>query len=145
MSAAYKENPISDLLILEQLNKGPKYPYQIIKGITSKFNTHYRPSTGVIYPSLTRLLEKGYVKKEKRNYTITDSGRRYYESQKESFEYRVQNFQDNKIFIEKFHEAIKRVSRAIYLTDRNFIEKNESDILTELNRIADRIENQEWD
>lgn len=145
MSASYKENPISDLLILEQLVSGPKYPYQIIKGITSKFNTHYRPSTGVIYPSLTRLLDKGFVKKERRNFTITEAGREFYESQKESFESRLQDFKDNKIFIEKFHEAIKRVSRAIYMTERTFIEKNKDDILQELNNIADRIENQEWD
>jgi DNA-binding PadR family transcriptional regulator len=145
VSAAYKENPISDLLILEQLAAGPKYPYQIIKGITTKFNTHYRPSTGVIYPSLTRLLEKGYVRKEKRNYSITEEGLEFYQSQKESFESRLQDFRDNKIFIEKFHEAIKRVSRAIYLTDRDFIERNKEKILSELNKVADNIENQEWD
>jgi len=54
---------LSDMLILEQVSESPKKPYRIIKGIVGKFDIEYKPSTGMIYPAIDRLLKAGYIKK----------------------------------------------------------------------------------
>ena len=67
-------------IILYALNrKGPLHVYGIIKTIKElSFNT-YTPSTGVIYPALKSLLEKGLIKDVdddgKKIYEITDKGK----------------------------------------------------------------------
>lgn len=132
---------LSHLLILEQLKSGDKYPYQIIQGITSKFSSNYKPSTGVVYPSLYRMLEKGYIVKRKRFYHITDEGLKVFTEQYEDFLARIEDFYEEKQFLKQYHESLKRLSRVIYQTDRNFMHEYEKNIVSKLNEIADKIEN----
>ncbi len=134
---------LSHLLILEQLMDGEKYPYQIIQDITSKFGSTYKPSTGVIYPSLYRLQEKGYVVKQKRYYVITDLGIRVFKEQKGDFKQRIKDFYSEKQFLKQYHEALNKLSRIIYQTDRDYIAANEKEIVSRLGRIADKIEKKE--
>ncbi len=131
---------LSHLLILEQLKDGEKYPYQIIQDITSKFGSTYKPSTGVIYPSLYRLQEKGYVVKHKRYYHITDLGLKVLEEQYEDFKKRIEDFYTEKQFLKQYHEVLNKLTRVIYQTDRDYISKNEREIVSQLNRIAEKIE-----
>ncbi len=140
---AVSKEALSHLLILEQLKNGDKYPYQIIQGITSKFGSNYKPSTGVVYPSLYRMQEKGYIVKNKRFYHITESGRRVFNEQYEDFLSRIEDFYEEKQFLKQYHEALKRLSRVIYQTDRDFMQEYERKIVSKLNDIADKIENME--
>lgn len=132
---------LSHLLILEQLKNGDKYPYQIIQGITSKFNSCYKPSTGVIYPSLYKMLEKGYVVRHKRYYHATDEGLKIFEEQYEDFLSRLSDFYEEKQFLKQYHESLRRLSRVIYQTDRKFMREYERKIVSQLNELADKIEN----
>ena len=51
-----------DLIILQFLNTEPMHGYQIITKIRKSFGVYFGPST--IYPLLSTLEEKGYVKSE---------------------------------------------------------------------------------
>lgn len=131
---------LSHLLILEQLKEGDKYPYQIIQGVTARFRSVYKPSTGVIYPSLYRLIEKGYVVKRKRYYHITGSGLEKFNDEYDEFKTRIEDFWQEKQFLRQYHESLKRLSRVIYQADREYMEKYEEEIVSTLNELAENIE-----
>lgn len=131
---------LSHLLILEQLKSGDKYPYQIIQGITSKFGSCYKPSTGVVYPSLYKMQEKGYVVRHKRYYHATEEGIRVFDEQYDDFLSRISDFYEEKQFLKQYHESLNRLSRVIYQTDRKFMIDYEKKIVSQLNELADKIE-----
>lgn len=87
--------------------------------------------------------EKGYIVKNKRFYHITESGRRVFNEQYEDFLSRIEDFYEEKQFLKQYHEALKRLSRVIYQTDRDFMQEYERKIVSKLNDIADKIENME--
>jgi DNA-binding PadR family transcriptional regulator len=66
------------LLVLDSLNKDPKHGYQIMTSISKMFNELYRPSPGVIYPTLQSLTEENLITYEERGkkkiYTLTKNG-----------------------------------------------------------------------
>lgn len=138
---AITREALSHLLILEQLEKGDKYPYQIIQGITTKFDSAYKPSTGVVYPSLYKMQEKGFVVKHKRFYHITEEGHKVFSEQYEDFINRIEDFYEEKQFLKQYHEALNRLARVIYQTDRDYMKEYEGNIVSRLNDIADKIEN----
>ncbi|WP_061950953.1 PadR family transcriptional regulator [Acidiplasma cupricumulans] len=90
---------ISDLFILEQIYSTEKKPYDIIKGIRKKFDADYKPSTGMIYPSLKRLMGNNLITKNEGRYKITEAGIEYFNKNKENYEKMVENFTENKIFL----------------------------------------------
>ena len=51
-----------DLVILQFLNANPMHGYQIISSIRKNFGVYFGPST--IYPLLSNLEEKGYIKSQ---------------------------------------------------------------------------------
>lgn len=66
-------------VILALLSKKPSYGYELIKDIEELFNGAYSPSPGVVYPTLTMLVETGYVTAESRDgdkklYSVTPEG-----------------------------------------------------------------------
>jgi len=67
------------LLISDTLSSGPKHGYQIMKTISKKFLGFYKPSPGVIYPTLQSMEEEGLLRCEetsgKRLYSLTGNGR----------------------------------------------------------------------
>lgn len=81
--------------------------------------------------------------KHKRYYHLTDEGRRVFEEQYEDFLVRIQDFYKEKKFLKQYHEALKRLSRVIYQTDREFMKEYEDNIVAKLDDLADRIENME--
>jgi len=132
---------LSDMLILEQLYNGPKKPYGIIKGIINKFSMDYKPSTGMIYPSLKRLLYNKYIKKDINGYSITGEGKKYFDENYNEYNKMVLNFIDNKIFFKNLRKAIKNLFDVIHNADKNYIGNNQVKIINKINKIAEEIKN----
>jgi len=61
------------------IGEQPRHGYELIKLIEERYSGFYRPSPGVIYPTLQLLEDEGHLTSEtvegKRVYTITESGR----------------------------------------------------------------------
>ena len=69
------------LLLLELIGQQPCHGYDLIQQIEGLFDGAYSPSPGVIYPALA-FLESGELggvasQGDKKNYSITESGRAY--------------------------------------------------------------------
>ena len=115
---------LSDMLILEQVSESPKKPYSIIKGIVGKFDIEYKPSTGMIYPAIDRLLKAGYIKKTMDGYIITEEGKKYRSSNRENYEMLISNFMDNKLFFKNLRKAVRDLISTIKESDKSYIREN---------------------
>jgi DNA-binding PadR family transcriptional regulator len=66
-------------LVLDAIASQPRHGYEIIQAIAEKSGGAYRPSPGVVYPTLQMLEELGHAvtvpKDDRKVYTITDAGR----------------------------------------------------------------------
>ena len=66
-------------LVLEAIEAQPRHGYEIIQHIEQRARSSYRPSPGVIYPTLQMLEELGHANVVDRDgrkaYAITDAGR----------------------------------------------------------------------
>ena len=77
--------PISPLqiLLLTQMEEGPKYGYEMLKQLKTEFEGTWEPKTGTVYPALRSLEKKGYVETKDKDgtdfYFITDKGRGVFE------------------------------------------------------------------
>ncbi len=73
-------------IILELIKDTPRHGYDIIRELDEQSLGFYKPSPGVIYPTLQMLEEMGYAfsieQEGKRTYTITEEGRGFLEKQK---------------------------------------------------------------
>lgn len=67
-------------LILDAIAERPRHGYEIIQTISERSGGTYKPSAGVVYPTLQMLEELGHAKLEEREgrkvYAITEAGRR---------------------------------------------------------------------
>jgi DNA-binding PadR family transcriptional regulator len=67
-------------LVLDAISAQPRHGYEIIQSIGEKSNGAYKPSPGVVYPTLQMLEELGHartlLRDERKVYEITDDGRR---------------------------------------------------------------------
>ena len=74
-------------LVLDAVSETPRHGYEIMAAIEAKSHGAYRPSPGVVYPTLQLLEELGHVrvavKDDKKVYTITAAGTRELEEHKE--------------------------------------------------------------
>jgi DNA-binding PadR family transcriptional regulator len=65
-------------IILELIKDAPRHGYDIIRELEEQSYGFYKPSPGVIYPTLQMLEEMGYARSEeqegKRIYSITEEG-----------------------------------------------------------------------
>ncbi len=65
-------------LVLDALREAPRHGYEIMATIESKSHGSYRPSPGVVYPTLQLLEELGHVrvsvKDDKKVYALTATG-----------------------------------------------------------------------
>jgi DNA-binding PadR family transcriptional regulator len=72
-------------VILDLLKDKPRHGYDIIRELEQLSYGFYKPSPGVIYPTLQMLQEMGYVssteQEGKRIYSITEEGLRFLDSQ----------------------------------------------------------------
>lgn len=77
--------PISPLqmLLLIQLDEGPKYGYEMLVTLKDEFEGTWEPKTGTVYPALKSLEKKGYIKTETREdtdyYNITEQGKQLFD------------------------------------------------------------------
>src|SRR5271165_3018998 len=66
-------------LVLDAIAAQPRHGYEIIQAIGEKSGGAYRPSPGVVYPTLQMLEELGHARTasrdERKVYEITDAGR----------------------------------------------------------------------
>jgi DNA-binding PadR family transcriptional regulator len=67
------------LLLLAMIEERPRHGYEIIKAIEERFGGSYTPSPGVIYPTLSWLVDMGYAAGEaeetgRKSYRITTEG-----------------------------------------------------------------------
>jgi DNA-binding PadR family transcriptional regulator len=72
-------------VILDLLRDKPRHGYDIIRELEELSYGFYKPSPGVIYPTLQMLQEMGYVssteQEGKRIYSITEEGLKFLENQ----------------------------------------------------------------
>jgi DNA-binding PadR family transcriptional regulator len=75
-------------LILDAVADAPRHGYEIIQVIEERSKGSYRPSPGVVYPTLQLLDETGLVvgseKDGRKTYAITDAGRAELEANRET-------------------------------------------------------------
>lgn len=66
-------------LVLDAVRDQPRHGYEIMAAIAERANGRYKPSPGVVYPTLQLLEELGHVKvterEEKKVYAITAAGK----------------------------------------------------------------------
>jgi DNA-binding PadR family transcriptional regulator len=81
-------------LVLDAVADAPRHGYEIMQVIEERSKGSYRPSPGVIYPTLQLLDETGLLrgseKEGRKIYEITDAGRRELEANRET----VRDFYD---------------------------------------------------
>ncbi|OWP54592.1 MAG: hypothetical protein B2I18_04875 [Cuniculiplasma sp. C_DKE] len=62
--------------IMRNISEGPLKGADIIKEMSRKSNGRWRPSPGSVYPALSHMEEKGFVKRDNDGrYSITEEGR----------------------------------------------------------------------
>jgi len=72
-------------IILELLKDKPRHGYDVIRELEEQSYGFYKPSPGVIYPTLQMLQEMGYASSTEREgkkvYSITEEGLKFLENQ----------------------------------------------------------------
>jgi DNA-binding PadR family transcriptional regulator len=67
------------VLLLIQLDGGPRYGYEVLKSLKEEFVGTWEPKTGTVYPALKSLERKGYLETVEKGgtdfYTITPEGK----------------------------------------------------------------------
>jgi DNA-binding PadR family transcriptional regulator len=67
-------------LLLDALSQQPRHGYEIIQYVADRTGGAYKPSPGVVYPTLQMLEELGHARTvaqgERKTYEITEEGRR---------------------------------------------------------------------
>lgn len=97
--------PISPLqvLLLIQLEGGPKYGYEMLKILKDEFEGTWEPQTGTVYPALKSLEKKGFVE------TFEKEGTDYYritENGKDLFNYLEEHFLNSVEFTVKYLSVV---------------------------------------
>lgn len=74
-------------VILNLMQEKPRHGYEIIRELEEQSHGLYKPSPGVIYPTLQMLEEMGYAvsteQESKKVYSITEEGSKFLEQQKD--------------------------------------------------------------
>lgn len=75
-------------VILNLMKEKPRHGYDIIRELEEQSHGLYKPSPGVIYPTLQMLEEMGYANATERDgkkiYTITEEGLKFLDERKDS-------------------------------------------------------------
>jgi DNA-binding PadR family transcriptional regulator len=104
-------------LVLDAIEKQPRHGYEIMAAIEERSGRTYRPSPGVIYPTLQLLEELGHARVEehdgRKTYAITPDGKRDLEEHREE----VDEFYDRsgagswEEYAEELGDLIKHATR----------------------------------
>lgn len=75
-------------LVLDAVADAPRHGYEIMQVIEERSKGAYRPSPGVVYPTLQMLEEMGFLRASeqdgRKTYSITDEGRRELEHNRDT-------------------------------------------------------------
>ena len=74
------------LLLLFLIGEKPRHGYDLIRAVETLSDGNYVPSAGVVYPTLTMLVDMGHIEElpgegARKTYQITDEGRAFLEEQ----------------------------------------------------------------
>ena len=130
---------ISDMLILEQIYYEEKKPYSIIKGIIEKFHENYKPSTGMIYPSLRRLQRDNYIIKMESGYKITELGREYFNKNFDEYTKISINYIQNHSFFKDLRKYEKELFKELVNVNPDYIKENGDFIISTISNLMKRI------
>jgi DNA-binding PadR family transcriptional regulator len=104
-------------LVLDALAQRPRHGYEVIQAIEERSGGAYRPSPGVIYPTLQMLEELGHAalssEEGRKVYTITDAGRSDLEQHASEVADFYDRFQEQpwERYAEDFGDVMKRAAR----------------------------------
>jgi DNA-binding PadR family transcriptional regulator len=103
-------------LVLDAIAERPRHGYEIIQAIEERSKETYRPSPGVIYPTLQMLEELGHARivevEGRKSYEITDLGREDLAANREYVDEFYERFADSswERYAADFGDVMKRVS-----------------------------------
>jgi DNA-binding PadR family transcriptional regulator len=106
-------------LVLGAIAGRPRHGYEIIQTIQERSGGQYRPSPGVIYPTLQMLEDLGQVhvvaQEGRKAYAITDAGRCELEANQDAVREFYERFDDEpwEAYPEDFGDLMKRVGRLL--------------------------------
>ena len=132
-------------VILDLLKDKPSHGYELTMALENRFQGFYSPSAGTVYPVLQLLEDMGYVTSAsyegKKVYTITDSGKKFLEDQKETTDKigeRVRGWwgSDKKELVEALRESMGNVRDLHFIIGRLASRKD----LVKLNRINELLQ-----
>jgi DNA-binding PadR family transcriptional regulator len=104
-------------LVLDAIGRQPRHGYEIIQTIEERSSGTYRPSAGVIYPTLQMLEELGHARIEEREarkvYAITAEGKRELAEHADEVEDFYQNAEEGswEDFADELRDLTRRVGR----------------------------------
>jgi DNA-binding PadR family transcriptional regulator len=111
-------------LVLDAIALQPRHGYEIIQAIGEKSRGSYKPSPGVVYPTLQMLEELGHARTiprdERKVYEITEEGKRELLAHREEVDefYEGQAEPGFENHAEEFVQVAKRVKRVAQLFKR---------------------------
>jgi len=111
-------------LVLEAIAEQQRHGYEIIQHIEKRTGGAYRPSPGVIYPTLQLLEELGHARilehEGRKLYAITDAGREELEAHRRTVSDFYERFDDEPWdrYAEDFAELMRDVTRLMRLFRR---------------------------
>ncbi len=106
-------------LVLDAIREQPRHGYEIIQHIEQRAGGTYRPSPGVIYPTLQMLEDQGHARvaetEGRKAYSITDEGRAELERNARAVDDFYQRFDEEpwENHAEDFAELMWRVARLV--------------------------------
>jgi DNA-binding PadR family transcriptional regulator len=106
-------------LVLDAIREQPRHGYEVIQHVEQRARGTYRPSPGVIYPTLQMLEELGHARvaeaEGRKAYAITDEGRAELERNARAVEDFYQRFEEDswETHAEDFAELMWRVARLV--------------------------------
>lgn len=107
------------LLVLDAINDQPRHGYEVIQHIEARAGGSYRPSPGVIYPTLQLLEELGQAQvveqAGRKAYAITDAGRNELAANRRAVDDFYDRFEDEpwEAYAEDFAELMQGVARLV--------------------------------
>ena len=111
-------------LILDVLVEKSRHGYEIMQAIETKTRGLYRPSPGVIYPTLQMLEELGHVKSQtegaKKIYSITEEGKKDLENHTEDIEDAYDRFDGDMHFFSEWQKEMKYLFEQVKDVIRHF-------------------------
>ncbi|HTS80883.1 MAG TPA: PadR family transcriptional regulator [Myxococcaceae bacterium] len=115
-------------LVLDALEKQPRHGYEIMQAIEERSGQAYRPSPGVIYPTLQMLEELRHVR------GTEDDGRRIYAITPEG----LRDLEEHRAEVEEFYERSGATSWAESAEDLADLMKRAAQLFRVLRRAARR-------